>query len=166
MAFMWSGCQPPKIADSEWECIRVVYLSHNEDGKLEPRSWCNTEHEILNRLRAEFPNNGKYLSCYKPSGSYNHRVDIKLRGGQWWSLTYKSLYMTNSVIQVVNPSFQQIYNFEHDNSKHFFIALTNEMMCVSGVSVDLFTKFNPNELGDNSAFEFERNFPQSVGSAF
>ena len=168
--FSLSGCLPnPDIAKNEWEYIRVVYLVRDENDKLQPRSWHTQDKEIIERLRALFPKDGKYKISLTPSASRVNRVDIKLHGGQWWSLAcFFSKNRGNKTIlgdsiNIKDSDGQRCFFYEHKNFIVFYTALTNEIMQASGTVVNLSTKIysyeEADELGDNDAYGYERNFP-------
>ena len=153
------GMKKPAIAETEWEYIRVVYLTRDENDNLYPWSWRTQDKEFLERLRAAFPSGGEYRFSSKPSGSRVNRVDIKLSGGQWWSFHYGS---ANS-IKMIDPNYGwSVFFYRHDNSEAFFTTLTNEIMRATGTAINLNTKFRSYEeaekLGDKCASRFERFF--------
>jgi len=154
-----SGCWSPEIANEKWKYIRVVYLVRDEDNGLKPQSWHSEDKGVLERLQATFPSDGEYItSTHKIFGSRINRIDIRLRGGQWWSLTYSR----NNEIAIQAPlGIKGTFALKHSNPKVFFVTLTNEIMSVSETAVDLHTVFRPGEadvLGDNDAWGYERNF--------
>ena len=174
-AFMLSGCMmTPDIANKDWKYIRVVYLERDVDDKLKPNSWHSKDKDVLQRLRAAFPSGGEYVPCYKPASSKTHRVDIKTRWCQWWSLRYMPRYQSPPMIRVYDESrrnpfclyyefdLHYAFDFEHENQKAFFVTLTNEIMRVSGTAVDFDMKFRPGELdalGTNNAAWYEQKYP-------
>ncbi len=141
---MLSGCilSSPDIANREWERIHVIYMVRVHD-TLRPRSWSSWDQTTLSRLRVAFPTEGKYMLFPKPLLSKLNRLDVKLRGGQWWSLAY---FPDSGNIGIIDP-YNAMRTFLLENSKPegFYIALTNEIMHVSGIVVDLDTKFRSDE---------------------
>ena len=155
-----AGCGTPNIANKEWKYIRVVYLERDENNQLKPQSWDTKDREILNRLRATFPNNGEYKVCHKPFGSRSNRVDIKLRWGSWWSLSDVKGHVDYDIGVEKPTGFMSAFYCKYP--KDFYATLINEIKRASGIAVDLHIKYRPGELetlGDNDAYGYERNFP-------
>ena len=171
VALLLSGCMTPDIADREWKYLRVVYLARDENGQLEPLAWHSKDREVLKRLRAAFPT-GKYDPMPKPWGVPSHRVDIKTRWGQWWSLTHMRDAGGLPFIQFydetrTNPLYwYHVFKFSsalHDqnNPIFFFVTLTTEIKRVSGIDVNLHTEYCSGELDaleGNTASRYERVF--------
>ncbi|HHU15704.1 MAG: hypothetical protein PHG74_05225 [Kiritimatiellae bacterium] len=149
---MLTGCLYPKIKERQWEFIRVVYLEREHD-KLRPRSWHSADRERLARLRAAFPDGGEYVVSPKPHLSRVNRVDIRLRGGQWWVLAYFPESADIGVMEGTNA--KNTFLLENSNPEKFYTTLTNEIMTATGIAVRLDTKIRSRaeseELGNNDA---------------
>lgn len=154
---MLAGCHYPKIKERQWEFIRVVYLEREHD-KLRPRSWHSADRERLARLRAAFPDGGEYVVSPKPQLSGVNRVDIRLRGGQWWVLAYFPESADIGVMDGTNA--KNTFLLKDSNPEKFYATLTNEIMAATGFAVRLDTKVRSRaefeELGNNNAAWYER----------
>lgn len=149
---MLTGCVYPKIKETPWEGIRVVYLVR-ENGKLEPQSWYSSDRTLLNRLRTIFPSEGECMVFPKPHLSRTNRIDIKLRNGQWWVLAY---FPETTNIGIMNAhNAKGTFLLKNSSPEMFFTALTNEIRNATGIVVDLNIKTRYyeelSELGDNNA---------------
>ena len=165
--FSLSGCLVkniiPDIVESEWEYLRVVYLERDENDELQPRTWHTTDQEVLANIKATFPRSGKYGSTSgKPAQSRSNRVDIKLQGGQWWSLAYLSKDQIHFLDS--NSNHSRFGTLKECNPEIFYTTLTNEIMRVSGTAVNLKINFHSYEeaekLGRKSAAWHEWVFPK------
>jgi hypothetical protein len=151
---------PPRIAEKEWAYLRVVYLERNEQDKLRVKSWHTEDKELLKRLQTAFPKDRKYSLNSKPSGNHENRVDIKLCDGQWWSLSYFSLYGGGAGIGVDDPlNAMRTYRLHDDDLVFFYTTLRDEIKCVSGKTFDVWEKKlrshkEADELGNNSAARY------------
>lgn len=157
LALTFSGCIYPKIANREWEYIRVVYMVRERD-KLKPQSWQSADATLLNRLHAAFPTGGNYVVSPKPHLSTVNRIDVKLHGGQWWCLAY---FPDSADIGIVDPSkAKNTFLLVESNPETFYGTLTNEIMKMSGIAVNLRTEIRSYEemekLGNNHAAYYER----------
>ena len=153
---MLAGCLYPKIKERQWEFIRVVYLEREHD-KLRPRSWHSADRERLARLRAAFPSEGEYMYFPKPLLSRVNRVDIRLRGGQWWVLAYFPESADIGVMDGTNA--KRAFLLEDSNPEKFYTTLTNEIMTATGIAVRLDTEIRSlAELGDNSAAWYDEGY--------
>lgn len=161
VVFMLPGCsRNPEIAKSEWDSIRVVYMVRDEDDHLKPKTWNSEDSEMLKKLQAAFPRRGELLLHSKPHLSRVNRMDIKLRGGQWWSLSY---FPDSGNIGIADPnSTKRTFILKHSEAEVFYAVLTNEIMRASGLVVDLDTKIRSREeverLGNNDAAWYMWNF--------
>ena len=139
---MLSGCVAyPKIADKPWEYVQVVYLARDEDGRLRPQSWETRDQLTMTYLWAAFPKNG--MCFLLPFGSYSldNRVDIKLRGDKWWSLSYTRPAGEFGGIMTARDPFGSGGTFLLGDCRqeviNFHTALTNEIMREAGIAIDL-----------------------------
>lgn len=153
-----TGCVYPKIKENPWEYIRVVYLIR-ENGKLKPQSWHARDRTLLSRLQATFHNEGEYVVSPKPHLSKIHRVDIKLRNGQWWILTY---FPQSNDIAIMNAhNVKGTFLLKNSSPEIFFTALTNEIWNATGIVVDLNIRTRYygelDELGENNAAYYDRH---------
>ena len=156
MTFILSGCLiSPKIRTNKWDYLRVVYLIRDENGKLQVQSWDTQNVETLGRLQSAFPRNGKYVVAWAPYMSALNRVDVKLRGGQWWSLSY--LPNTGNIGMGDTSNWKRTFvlkNSKKLEAETFYTTLTNEIMRVSSIPIDLNIKYHKGEidsLGTNNA---------------
>jgi hypothetical protein len=156
---MLTGCLYPKIKERQWEFIRVVYLVREYD-KLRPRSWHSGDRELLARLRAAFPSEGEYKYFPKPLLSGVNRVDIRLRGGQWWVLAYFPESADIGVMDGTNA--KRTFLLKDSNPEKFYVTLTNEIMTVTGIAVRLDTEVRSRaefeELGDDNAAHYDESY--------
>jgi len=160
-----SGCViiKPDMLGSEWEYLRVVYLERDENDELQPRTWHTTDQEVLANIKAAFPRSGKFDSFVgKPVQSHSNRVDVKLQGGQWWSLAYLGkdhIHFLDST-----SGWSRFCSLRNCNPKVFYTTLTKEIMRVSGTTVNVNIKFRSYEeaekLREKSASEYEWVFPK------
>ena len=128
-------------------------MVRDENDNLRPKCWDSGSREILSKLQTAFPRRGEYILHSKPHLSRVNRVDIKLSGGQWWSLSY---YPDSGNIGVIDPDVtKRTFILKHSEPKMFYTVLTNEIMLTSGLAVDLDTKIRSREeaelLGNNDA---------------
>ena len=139
---MLSGCVSyPKIVDKPWEYVQVVYLARDENGRLRPQSWETRDPLTMTYLWAAFPKNG--ICFLMPVGRYSlvNRVDIKLRGDKWWSLSYTRPAGEFGGVMTAHDPFGSGGTFLLGDCRqeviNFHTALTNEIMRETGIAVDL-----------------------------
>lgn len=85
-----AGCtsvySPTAIATDEWASFRVVYLYRDMNG-IHVDYWATTDAIVLANLRRRFPT-GPFNVSFSRHGSRINRMDILLRNGCGWEVSY------------------------------------------------------------------------------
>ena len=126
---------------------RDIFHGAQDYERLAPRSWDHRDPEVLERLRTAFPDKGEYIVYPKPHLSGANRVDIKLRGGQWWTLAY---FRDSGNIGIIDPfAAKRTFILKDSEPGMFYVTLTNEIMRTSRIVADLHVKIRSREEGES-----------------
>jgi len=130
MTLLWDG--PSKIATTEWDYLKVVYLVRDAEG-LRAVSWSTRDRETLSRLRRSFPKAEESVS-FNIGGSRVNRVDIGLRNRQWWVIAYHPHAKSMNIHDPYLPkrSFHYV-----PVGPEFYEAIKDAVKADTGADVDL-----------------------------
>jgi hypothetical protein len=139
-----SGCRtlmlghPAKIGQSEWAYLKAVYLVRDETG-VHAESWRTRDRKVLKQLCASFPRDAELDITYNVPMNKCNRVDIELRNGQRWVISY---FRHSGGMTFFDPVWAKRSYRLDDVGPEFYEALTQAIELDTGKKVDFFIKVN------------------------
>lgn len=155
------GCQalmlghPAKIEQSGWASLKAVYLVRDETG-LHAESWRTRDRKTLEKLRAAFPRDVDWDISYNIGMNRGNRVDIGLRNGQRWVISY---FEHARSMTVFDPVWAKRSFFLENIASDFYEALTQAIEINTGRKVNFFMEIDWDDvatLGDQGAADYDR----------
>lgn len=134
-ATLWHK-DPAKIGESKWSFIKAVYLVRDETG-IRAESWRTRDRKVLKQLRATFPRDAELDITYDIPMNKCNRVDIELRSGQRWVISY--FHHARSMTFFDPIWIERSYDLS-DVGPEFYEALTQAIEADTGKKVDFFIK--------------------------
>lgn len=158
-----SGCHtlmlghPAKIEQSKWASLKAVYLVRDEKG-LHADSWCTGDREILEKLRAAFPRDAEWDISYNIGMNRCNRVDIELRNGQRWVISY---FRHARSMTVFDPIWVKRSFFLKNIGADFYEALMQAIEADTGKKINFFMDIDQDDveaLGDRDAADYDSDW--------
>jgi hypothetical protein len=129
---------PAKIGQSEWAYLKAVYLVRDETG-VHAESWRTRDRKVLKQLCASFPRDAELDITYNVPMNKCNRVDIELRNGQRWVISY---FRHSGGMTFFDPVWAKRSYRLDDVGPEFYEALTQAIELDTGKKVDFFIKVN------------------------